>query len=290
MVLHNSTGVDHRLASTAYLTDFTNRFFNDDCCDIVPRLPAESADLVCTSPVYANQRKNQYGGVSEADYPAWTVQWMAEVHRVLKPTGSVAIVIRPHVQNWELSDYVLKTRLALREWGWIECDELIWMKPDGPALGNNVFPRRCWESILWSSKTRKPYCDSKANGHPCENIGQYGFSAKGQGKWVSDVKDHRISGIARCRDIVECAVALNAKGNSHPAQYPAELAEWIVRLLCPKSGVVLDPFMGAGSTAVGVLRAGGERKYVGIDVNAQYCREAEARIEAFIGKRRDGKE
>ena len=84
------------------------------------------------------------------------------------------------------------------------------------------------------------------------------------------MKDRRISGIARCRDIVSKPVALNAKGNSHPAKYPAELAEWIVRLLCPEFGIVLDPFMGVGSTAEGVLRAGGERKYIGIDVNAQY--------------------
>ena len=269
---------------------FENRIFCGDCCDIVPRLPPGAIDLVCTSPVYANQRKNQYGGVSEADYPAWTVKWMAEVNRVLKPTGNVAIVIRPHVHNWELSDYVLRTRLALRAWGWIECDELIWMKPDGPALGNNVFPRRSWESILWFSKNRKPYCDPKANGRPSENIGQCGFSAKGQGNWVGGVKDRRISGIARCRDLIEIPVALNAKGNSHPAQYPAKLAEWIVRLLCPEFGVALDPFMGAGSTAEGVLRAGGERRYVGIDVNAQYCREAEARIEACIGDLLNGKE
>ena len=232
---------------------FWNRIFSGDCCDVVPRLPPEVIDLVCTSPPYGNQRKNQYGGVSEADYPAWTVQWMTEVHRVLKPTGSVAIVIRAHVRNWEFSDYVLRTRLALREWGWIEPDELIWMKPDGPALGNNVFPRRSWESILWFSKKRKPYCNSKANGRPCDNIGQCGFSAKGQGNWVGGVKDRRICGIARCRDIVAIPVALNAKGNSHPAQYPAELAEWIVRLLCPEFGVVLDPFMGAGSTAEGVV-------------------------------------
>ena len=94
-----------------------------------------------------------------------------------------------------------------------------------------------------------------------------------------------MSGIARCCDVVSIPVALNAKGNSHPAQYPAELAEWIVRLLCPEFGLVLDPFLGAGSTAEGVLRAGGERKYVGIEVNAQYCLDAETRIKAFLARK-----
>ena len=96
---------------------YENRIFSGDCCEIVRKLPSEVIDLVCTSPPYANQRKNQYGGVKEADYPAWTVRWMSEIHRVLKPTGNVAIVIRPHVRNWELSDYVLKTRLAIRASG-----------------------------------------------------------------------------------------------------------------------------------------------------------------------------
>ena len=126
-------------AVTAYLADFENRIFSGDCFELVSRLPGEGINLVFTSPPYANQRKNQYGGVSEADYPAWTVKWMSEVYRALKPRGNVAMVIRPHVHNWEISDYVLRTRLALREWGWIEPDEMIWMKPDGPALGNKYF-------------------------------------------------------------------------------------------------------------------------------------------------------
>ena len=80
----------------------------------------------------------------------------------------------------------------------------------------------------------------------------------------------------------ECSRSLRQQPSS---QYPAQLAEWIIKLLCPKSGVVLDRFMGAGSTAEGVLRAGGERKYVGIDINAQYCSEAEARIKHSRGIR-----
>ena len=258
-----------------------NQIYNGDCCYYLPQLANESVDLVCTSPPYANQRKNQYGGVSENDYPKWCVKWMSEVHRALKPAGNAAIVIRPHVHNWELSDYVLQTRLALRHWGWIECDELIWFKPDGPALGNNVFPRRSWESILWFSKCRKPYCDPKANGRKCDNVGQCGFSAKGQGDWVAAVKSQRVSGIARCPDVVTIPVGANARGNSHPAQYPAELAAWIIRMLCPESGIVLDPFMGSGSTAEGALCAGGERAYIGIDADATYCKEANARIAGY---------
>ncbi len=104
--------------------------------DILPTLPANSVHAVITSPPYAEQRKKQYGGVAETDYPAWTVRWMAEVRRLLVPGGNVAVIIRSHVAQGVLSDYVLRTRRWRygRMAGTIE--ELIWIKPTAPPLGN----------------------------------------------------------------------------------------------------------------------------------------------------------
>src|SRR6185312_9358080 len=144
-----------------------SRIYLGDCTDGLGNLYesyGEFTNLVITSPPYAEQRKHQYGGISEVDYTQWTVKWMREVRKVLTDDGSVFINIRPHIKNGVISDYVLKTRLALREDGWNECEELIWYKPDSPPLGSINRPRRAFEHILWFSKTRKPYCDPKANG------------------------------------------------------------------------------------------------------------------------------
>src|SRR5690625_6852886 len=89
--------------------------YTGDCADVMAALPAESVDSIVTSPPYAMQRKSTYGGIPEAEYPAWAVAWMAEARRILKPTGSVIINISPHIKNGNLSDYVLRTRLALRD-------------------------------------------------------------------------------------------------------------------------------------------------------------------------------
>ena len=99
--------------------------FEGDCIEVIKGLPQESVDAVVTSPPYAMRRAKLYGGIPESEYPAWTVTWMEQVRRVLKPQGSVLINIREHIRNGEMSDYVHRTRLALREAGWIECDELI---------------------------------------------------------------------------------------------------------------------------------------------------------------------
>jgi site-specific DNA-methyltransferase (adenine-specific) len=123
-------------------------------------IPDNSVDLVVTSPPYAMQRSAHYGGIAETVYPEWTTGWMRYLKRVLKPTGSVMINIRPHVEDGEISDYMLRTRLAVRADGWRELDEWIWLKPDSVPLGHNVRPRPSWESLHWFAPSKKPYCDA----------------------------------------------------------------------------------------------------------------------------------
>src|ERR1035441_6878424 len=145
-----------------------------DAVTLISTLPYGSVNLCLTSPPYAEQRKRQYGGVPEKDYPAWMCRVMAALRPKLTDDGSVLIVIRSHVRDGVVSDYVLRSRLALREDGWKECEELIWLKPDAPPLGSKDRPRRTWENILWFSKTPKPYIDLRANGGFSDRIGFVG--------------------------------------------------------------------------------------------------------------------
>ena len=145
-----------------------------DAATLISTLPDCSVNLCLTSPPYAMQRKRQYGGVLETDYPKWMCRVMAALRPKLTHDGSVLLVIRAHVHEGQVSDYVLRTRLALREDGWCECDELIWLKPDAPPLGSKQRPRRTWENILWFSKTPKPYIDLRAAGTFSDRIGFVG--------------------------------------------------------------------------------------------------------------------
>jgi DNA modification methylase len=241
-------------------------------------LPPKSIHAVVTSPPYANQRQRQYGGISEVDYPAWTVEWMDKVRPTLVDGGSIAIVIRPHVKDGQISDYVLRTRLAIRAAGWYEIEELIWIKPSAAPLGHRQCPRRSWESVLWFSKSPSPYCDPKANGAPSERIGL--VTNKGLKDYVHNSK-HPASGIARCRDYIEVATsaANRDRFNTHPAQYPTELAEWIIKLLCPPGGVVVDPFLGSGTTAVAARNT--RRRFVGTDINSDFISITRRRLTAL---------
>jgi len=238
-----------------------------DCFAVLPTLEENSIDLVVTSPPYAEQRKDQYSSISEKDYPAWTKNWMKLCRPLLKNSGSIAIVIRPHVRNGQISDYVLNTRIELRKDKWIEADEFIWIKPNSPPLGHVGRPRRSWESILWFSKTNKPFCDPKFNGNPSDRIGLE--SKKGVGNYIAGTSKSK-SGIARSRDYVSIGTSENNRSpyNTHPAVFPVELAKWIITTLSPERATILDPFVGSGSTVIACLET--KRSYIGIEQSHEY--------------------
>lgn len=232
-------------------------------------LDDKSVSLIITSPPYAMQRKAYYGGINEKDYPRWTLNWMNTIKPKLKDDGSVCINIRPHLKNGQISDYVLRTRLLLRENGWNECEELIWYKPDSPPMGSIQRPRRAWESILWFSQSNKPKCNPKANGNISSRIGfeQSKFEESNDG-YVHIGQKKATTGISRCTDVVVCGTSKIEKGYNHPAMFPPEIPEYIIKMMTDEGDLVVDPFIGSGTTGRVAERL--HRKWIGFELNEDY--------------------
>ena len=255
-----------------------------DCVDVLATIPAESVDAVVTSPPYAMQRKTTYGGIPEKDYPEWTVAWMREVWRVLKPDGSVIINIRPHIKNGQISDYTLRTRLALRAAEWREVDELIWHKPNGMPTGSPRKPRRSWESLHWFAKHGQPWSDAKANGVPAKrgvNVHRHGQHTRRDDWDHYDGGSGRAVQVARVSDVIPLSAGRETTG--HPAPFPWQLAEWCGKLICPPGGTILDPFMGSASTGVAALRNGWN--FIGIDAMPEYVDMSRRRLDGEYNER-----
>lgn len=254
-----------------------NKIYNEDCLEGMKRIPDKSISCVITSPPYAEQRKFQYGGIPEEYYPQWTVNWCELLKNKLKDDGSVFINIRPHIINGEISDYVLKTRLALRDNGWIECEELIWIKPNSPPLGSINRPRRAWESILWFSKTNKIKCYPKSNGCPSNRLGFEANKFEQGGKSHIHAGQNKAKiGVARSRDYIEVGTGKVEKGLKHPAMYPCEIPEYLIKLTTDENDNVLDPFIGSGTTAIACLNT--NRNYIGFEIDKGYFDIAEKRV------------
>ncbi|EOX4226799.1 DNA methyltransferase, partial [Vibrio cholerae] len=86
----------------------------------------ESIDLIVTSPPYADQRKNTYGGVNPDEYVSWFLPIAKELLRVLRPTGSFVLNIKEKVVNGERHTYVLELIIKMRELGWLWTEEYMW--------------------------------------------------------------------------------------------------------------------------------------------------------------------
>lgn len=258
------------------MKNWTN-LYHGDCREELKKLPDNYVDLIFTSPPYADQRKTTYGGIQPDKYIDWFLPISNELLRVLKPTGTFILNIKERVVEGERHTYVLELILALREQGWFWTEEFIWHKKNShPGKWPNRF-RDSWERLLQFNKARN------FNMYQEEVMVPIGDWSKSRLKNLSD-KDLRRdnskvgSGFGKNvsnwvgRDLVYPSnvlhLATECNNKNHSATFPESLPEWFVKLFTKQNDIVLDPFMGSGTTILVANRLG--RNAIGIDLLKEY--------------------
>jgi len=254
----------------------TNLYLGD-CLEVLKELPDNCVDLIFTSPPYADQRKNTYGGIHTDDYVAWFLPRSEQFLRVLKPSGTFVLNIKEKVANGERSIYVLELILEMRKQGWFWTEEFIWHKKNSyPGKWPNRF-RDAWERLLQFNKNKKftmyqesvmvPMGDwAKSRLRKLSLTDQIRDNSKvgsGFGKNISNWVDRDM---AYPSNVLHLATECSNK--SHSAAFPAELPEWFIKLFTQSGDVVLDPFMGSGTTIQVANRMG--RHSIGVDIMEEY--------------------
>ncbi len=131
------------------------KIIHGDSATELKKLAENSIDLIVTSPPYADQRKNTYGGVHPDKYVAWFLPISEELLRIMKPSGSFILNIKERVLHGERHTYVLELILALRKQGWLWTEEFIWHKKNSyPGKWPNRF-RDSWERLLQFNRNIK---------------------------------------------------------------------------------------------------------------------------------------
>ena len=265
--------------------DSMNAILQGDCEEILKDFPDDSVDLIFTSPPYADQRKSTYGGIKPNDYVEWFLPKAEQFRRVLKPTGTFILNIKERVVNGERHTYVIELILQLREQGWLWTEEYMWHKKNSyPGKWPNRF-RDSWERLLQFNNQKKfnmyqeavmvPVGDwaktrlaklSETDKRRDESKAKSGFG-KNISNWVG-------------RDMVYpnnvLHMATECYNRNHSATFPVALPSWFIKLFTLPGDVVLDPFLGSGTTAVAAKQLG--RRYIGIDTNPEYCEIAKERV------------
>lgn len=248
-----------------------------DCKDILKQLPDNSVDLIFTSPPYADQRKNTYGGTHHSQYVDWFLPISEQLLRVLKPEGTFVLNIKEKVDKGERSTYVLELILEMRKQGWLWTEEFIWHKKNCfPGKWPNRF-RDAWERLLQFNKQKHfnmyqeevmvPMGDwAKSRLKNLSETDKRRDNSKvgsGFGKNISNWVDRKMAYPTNVLHLAtECA------NKSHSAAFPEELPEWFLRLFTKENDVVLDPFMGSGTTNFVAKRM--KRNSIGIEIQPEY--------------------
>ena len=251
--------------------------FLGDALHQLQKMEENSVDLIITSPPYADQRKSTYGGIHPDKYVDWFIPIADELLRVLKPTGTFVLNIKEKVVDGERHTYVLDLIVNMRKHGWLWTEEFIWHKKNSyPGKWPNRF-RDSWERLLQFNKTKKfnMYQDSVMvpmgdwaktrlkNLSETDKMRDNSKVGSGFGKNISNWKDREK---AYPSNVIHLATECGNK--NHSAAFPEELPEWFIKLFTKEGDVVLDPFMGSGTTLFVADRL--QRNSVGIEILKEY--------------------
>lgn len=256
-----------------------------DCRKKLKSVDENSIDLIITSPPYADQRKNSYGGIHPDKYVDWFLPITSELLRVLKPTGTFILNIKERVLNGERHTYVIDLILEMRKQGWLWTEEFMWHKKNCyPGKWPNRF-RDSWERLLQFNKNRKFKMNQESvmvpmgdwsNGR-LKNLSETdklrdeskvgsGFG-KNVSNWIGREK-------AYPTNVLHMATECNNK--SHSATFPEKLPEWFIKLFTDEEDWVLDPFMGSGTTNKVAQRM--RRNSIGIEILQEYYEMVDSQL------------
>ncbi|MCC6156860.1 MAG: site-specific DNA-methyltransferase [Deltaproteobacteria bacterium] len=272
-----------------------------DARDLLAKVPANSVDLLLTSPPYALHFKKEYGNVDQDRYVEWLLEFAPDIRRVLKPTGSFVLNIggswTPGAPTRSLCHFEIALRLV-KECRFHLAQEFFWYNPaklPAPAEWVNVRKIRVKDSVecvWWFSKEPFPKADNQAVLQPYSpdmlRLLKNGYRAKTRpsGHVITSKFVDRGGSIpgnlltignndANSRYFVRC----DETGNKpHPARFPPQLPAFFIRFLTDRDDLVLDPF--AGSCTTGEVAENLGRRWIAFERSAEYLETAKFRFEA----------
>ena len=257
--------------------------FPGDCLDMLKQIPDKSARLVITSPPY-NLGKVYEPKQELAKYLKLQRAVIAECVRITRPGGSICWQVGNHINGHgqiipldlllhpTFAKYELTAKVRLR-------NRIVWHFEHGLHCHHRFSGR--YETILWYSKGDRYIFNLDAIRVPQKYPGKRAYQGPNRGEF---------SGNPKGKNPGDVWIFPNVKGNHiektlHPCQFPIELPIRLIRALTNPGDLVVDPFMGVGSTAVAAVLSG--RRVAGADIVGEYLDIAKQRVrDAAAGKLR----
>jgi len=250
------------------MDELLNKIFNEDMLLGINKIPDNSIDLIVTDPPYCLGK--DYGNNSDKMKPdlylEWTEKWIEAVIPKLKETGSFYIFL-----TWQFCPEIftfMKKKLIMK-------NEIIWDRKVPSMGGSTRNFTSVHDNIGFFVKSKKYYFDIDSIRIPYDEETKKARTRSifVGAKWLEmgyNPKD--LWSVTRIHK-------QDPEREDHPTQKPLEIIERIIKASSPENGIVLDPFMGSGTTVIACLR--NKRNYIGFEINSLYCDIINNRISKF---------
>lgn len=275
-----------------------NLILNGDSRNAMREMPEGFVHTAVTSPPYFGQRdygsEHQIGSEDTPDeYVTDLVGVMRDLRRVLRSDGTLWLNLGDKYRDGALLGMPWRVALAMIDDGWTLRSDVIWHKPNAMPHSAKTRPTHDHEYLFMFSKSGSYYYDADAIREPHKTFsedskmkgGRGHFGKRGgtpeAGKNTGNVNlhdgrwDQAFHPLGRNKRTV-WSVPLGKFREAHFAVFPPSLIEPCILAGSPAGGVVLDPFFGSGTTGLVSLNNG--RKFIGIEVNPDYCEMAQRRL------------
>lgn len=267
-----------------------NKTHLGDVMILAKKLPDNSVDLVVTSPPYADTVS--YGEnvetLSPEKYVDWFLGLFKESKRFLKDTGSFILNINDKANNGERSTYVFElVHRIVKETGLKLFDRYIWFKKSAlPMTGDKRLNDRIEYIFHFVKDTKKFKANTDRIREPYAEISLKRFKSKVHGNDLVDesgMTELSQRGSSKPHPLGKKPITVfrfdtcsALRGLKHPAPFHPQLPEFFINWLTDEKDIILDPFMGGGTTAITALKL--NRNFLGFEINPEYIQMTEDRI------------
>ena len=190
--------------------------------------------------------------------------------RHLAADGSFFVNIKAHAEDGQRHLYVFDLVVAhARRWSWLFKDDLVWFKRSMPGEWPDRF-RNDWEPVFHFAPSKaikfRPM-NVVHESDACRSYAPNGGRTFGGNIGIGDIG--HVSGLARPGNVIEISTRENPDGNAHSAAFPPRLPEFFIKAFSDAGDLVVDPFLGSGSTLIAAAKTG--RVARGFEISPRYC-------------------
>ena len=259
-----------RLSEQASLAEVTDKTVLGDTFKVLKRLPPKSVDLIIADPPYNLTKDfngNQFKRSSNEAYAEYVDSWMSLLHPLLKDNGSIYVFC-----DWQSSAVIEQ---ALRKYFFVQ-NRITWQREKGRGASRNW--KNGMEDVWFATKSKTVYTfNVDAVKVRRRVIAPYKVDGKPKDWEQTENGRFRDTYPSNFWDEISIPYWSMPENTAHPTQKPEKLLAKLILASSNAGDLVLDPFLGSGSTSVTAKKL--HRHYIGIEQNAQYCAWAEKRLE-----------